>query len=133
MKKFTAFLLALAILIPFCSIPAKAEAAKAPFYALNWDPVDEGKFSNIYAAPKFWTSASVEYKISWDGASFIPDLAAKTYELFKTRPEGTRFINFGFPPRVYMTDHVENHVYLDEGAYMVKDWFSLTPNLPPAF
>ena len=103
MKKALVLFLALAMLLPMAFLqPAKADAAKDPFYMLTWEKVTEGKYDNVYNAPLFWTAASVEYKISWSGASSISDLATKTYELFKDRPEGTRFINFGFPPRIFM-------------------------------
>ena len=125
MKKALVLFLALAMLLPMAFLqPAKADAAKDPFYMLTWEKVTEGKYDNVYNAPLFWTAASVEYKISWSGASSISDLATKTYELFKDRPVGTRFINFGFPPRIFMSDHVENHVYMDQGVEMVWTWFN---------
>ena len=125
MKRALVLFLALAMLLPAVFLqPAKAAVTKEPFYVLNWEKVDKGNYDNIYLAPLFWTAASVDYKVSWSGASSFADLAKKTKELFDTRPEGTRFINFGFPPRIYLSDHVENYVYMDEGLDMLWTWFS---------
>ena len=123
MKRFLALFLVLACLAPLAASAETEPVAAQPFYMFNWEAVEEGKYDNIYTAPFFWTAERVDYRISWDGASTPKDLAQKTYDLFKTRPAGTRFIKFGFPARVYLYGSLENYVYMDKGVDKLVPWF----------
>ena len=125
MKKFFALLMTLAMLLPMALIqPAKAaDVTSQPFYMFNWDTVTEGKYDNIYSSPFFWTAERVNYVISWDGANTPKGLAQKCKELFDTRPEGARFIKFGFPAGVYLKGHIENYIYMDKGVDKLVPWF----------
>ena len=129
MKKLFALFLVLAMLVPMCLTATAeepvtvADVAVDPFYMFNWESVKEGKYENIYSSPFFWTAERVNYVISWNGANTPKTLAQKTYELFQTRPEGARFIKFGFPARVYLYGSMENYIYMDKGVDKLVPWF----------
>ena len=123
MKKFLAVLLVLACLAPLAVSAETDTVSTQPFCLFNWESVEEGQYDNIYTAPFFWTAERVDYVISWNGANTPKDLAQKTAELFWTRPEGTRFIKFGFPARVYLYGSLENYVYMDKGIEKLVTWF----------
>jgi len=129
MKKIFALFLVLAMLVPMCLTATAeepvtvADVAVDPFYMFNWESVKEGKYDNIYSSPFFWTAERVNYVISWNGANTPKTLAQETYKLFQTRPEGARFIKFGFPARIYLYGSMENYVYMDKGVDKLVTWF----------
>ena len=123
MKKLFAILLALTMVLPMCLGMASAEAEAVevqPFYMLNFTTIPEGMFDNVAGCPFFWTNQSAGYPISW-GGSDIPGLAQRVKTLFDSRPEGMRYIRFSPPSSYYMT-YLENHIYMDKGATMLKAW-----------
>jgi len=122
-KKLFAILLALTMVLPMCLGMASAEAEAVevqPFYMLNFTTIPEGMFDNVAGCPFFWTNQSAGYPISW-GGSDIPGLAQRVKTLFDSRPEGMRYIRFSPPSSYYMT-YLENHIYMDKGATMLKAW-----------
>ena len=126
MKKFLAMLLILATLVPM-GLVANAEESTSvtvvPFTMTNWSEVKEGKYDNVYSAPFFWVGESTYPRISWSGAGSEPKvMAQKVKELFDTRPEGARYIHFGFPAGIYLRMNRENHIYCDKGVTALKPW-----------
>jgi len=128
MKKLFALLLVLAMLIPMGMV-ATAESTTetptvVPFTLTNWSGVKEGKYDNVFGAPFFWVGESTYPRISWSGGGSTPaSLAKAVKELFDGRPEGARYIHFGFPAGVYLRMNRENHIYCDKGVEALKPWF----------
>lgn len=98
---------------------------KKPFYLVNGSAIT-GSTTNSYNMPKTWTRETSVKAGEWPQVYFLnhTDAAASAqalWELFKDRPEGTRYFELEVAPAVFI-ELVEDRVYYSDAAEVTKMW-----------
>ena len=127
MKRITAFLLLVALVLPLLSgsMTVGAEnVTQKPFYMVNVGTV-EPEYQYVYYMPFFWTrpvaEGDTDITVSVYGTTDPIKIAAAMKEDFDARPAGARYVNLSTVPDVFL-DCVVDVVDLTRGVTLVKNW-----------
>ena len=137
MKKFCAFLLALALLIPMGLVSvagAEDTVATEPFYALGWSDFDQEKYTYMDGlVGSTFSNIGDKARISFGGVTLmygkytdeqVTKFAEAMKKTMEARPEGLRYWNIGFPFKI-MKLAPKHVIYLDHGIDQMKDLVSV--------
>lgn len=99
---------------------------KKPFYLVNGSAITGGNVTNSYSMPKTWTDDTTVAVGQWPrvyllGQSDPAGCAQALADLFKDRPEGTRYFEFDMVPQIF-DKLAEDRVYFDDAVVIVKEW-----------
>lgn len=133
MKKFLAILLVIAMLLPYGmtvnAIASETETIETdPFYFVNISGNIPEDLSNVYHMPFFYSKtgqASVYYDGfdapagSGYGSYDIEWIALCLKDTFDNQPEGSRYIRFDMPAKIY-GPLAENYVYIENATVAMR-------------
>ena len=130
MKKLLAILLVIVMVLPMAFTVSAAESTEvAPFYFVNMGGLAyESEYDYCYDMPFFWSPEPKKGQpvhVAYDGANAdtIPTIAAALKKTFDAQPEGSRYIRFDLPHKVF-NPLSENVVYTQPAKEAIKGWFS---------
>ena len=131
MKKLLAILLVFTMVLPMCVGVTAAGASDVEIKPFNISTSLQEGFDNIWPKIHFWSRASEDY-VSEDGIRVsVPDVGGKTPKeiaeklkpVFDAYPDGMRYIRFS-AFRAALLALLEDSIYMDKGAKVIKDWFT---------
>ena len=130
MKKILAMLLILAMVLPMCVGVTAAGASDVEIKPFHISASMKEGFDNIWPRINFWSRANEQYvtedsiKVSAVnvGGSTPKEVAENLKPIFDQYPDGMRYIGFS-AFRAALLTLVEDSIYMDKGAKVIKEWF----------